>query len=99
MNTTGWMALALLLATAGSAGAGESLGEICEMTLAFKEAIAMFVYPIGTIGLAFLAIKTYAQGRFSWSPFIAILSALFAFHSTPGIIAFLTAGQGALTCS
>jgi hypothetical protein len=93
------MALALLLATAGSAGAGESLDEICEIAVSFKTAIGYFVYPIGSIGLAFLAIKTYSQGRFPWSPFIALLGGLFAFASTPGIIAFLTAGQGALTCS
>lgn len=97
MNTRTWVVLALLLATAGSAGAGESLDEVCQIASSFRDIISRFVYPIGAVGLALTAIKAY-QGHFPWSPVIAILGGLFAFASTPEILAFLTAGQGSVSC-
>jgi hypothetical protein len=92
-----WLAMAAVLLAGVPAGASESLDELCQVVSAFHSAIGGFVMWIGPMGLAFVAMKAY-QGRMPWGQLIALLVGLFVFYQIPGVVAFLTDGQGSLEC-
>lgn len=92
-----WLAVAALLAAVLPVGASESLDEMCEVAVAFNDAIGGFVVWIGPMGLAFVAMKAF-QGQLPWGAFVALLTGLFVFYYIPDVVAFLTEGQGSLAC-
>ncbi len=100
MANSGWKrtaALAVFVVWAQAASAGETLSELCEIAAAFDGMISTFVYTIGPIGLVLFALRAFG-GRISWAPFFAIGFAMFAHSSVPELIAWLTEGQGAVSC-